>query len=265
MADLDRQHFYDRGAGPGSSDLETAAVDCETPIGQACPMGFDSRSSEIAENRPLSELLRERTALVHTEAERTGVIAGILRREADRHAYALLLRNILPAYERLEVELSAHSSDPVLGVFADPTLMRSDRLRHDLARIEGIQWEQNLPVLGSGAAYANCIERAAAGNGLRLVSHAYVRYFGDLSGGQILKKLLGKSLSLPADALTFYDFPGLDPHSLKTGMRDALDQAGCVSDDPEMLVLEAISAFEHNIDVSREVQEHASATVSAPD
>jgi heme oxygenase len=106
--------------------------------------------------------------------------------------------------------------------------------------------------------------RAAAGSGLRLVSHAYVRYFGDLSGGQILKKLLGKSLSLPAEALTFYDFPGRDAQTLKTEMRDALDRAGRIAEDPEMLVLEAISAFQHNIDVSREVQEKAGAIASAP-
>lgn len=264
MTDLERRPLYDRGAGPGSYDLETVAVDCEEPIGQTCPMGFDGRSAEMSGNRPLSELLRERTVLVHTEAERTGVIAGILRREADRHAYALLLRNILPAYERLEAELSAHSAHPVLGVFADRTLSRSDRLRHDLARIEGAGWGRSLPALESGAAYADCVERAAAGSGLRLVSHAYVRYFGDLSGGQILKKLLGKSLSLPAEALTFYEFPGREAQTLKTEMRDALDRAGRLAEDPEILVLEAISAFEHNINVSREVQEKAGAKASAP-
>jgi heme oxygenase len=242
---------------------EASAVDLDPAGRHNCSMNIGSRLPAASQNRPLSELLRERTASVHTEAERTGIIADILQRKADRSGYALFLRNILPAYESLESELSRRSADPILGVFSRHTLWRSDRLRNDLLHIEGAGWEQSLPLLASGVSYADCIARAGGGDGLRLSSHAYVRYFGDLSGGQILKKLLGKTLSLPAEALTLYDFPGLDAQALKAEMRDALNHAGRVSDDEDSLVAEAIAAFEHNIGVSREVQNLVGATVVA--
>ena len=63
--------------------------------------------------------------------------------------------------------------------------------------------------------------------------------------------------------MTLYDFPGLDAQTLKAEMRDALNHAGRISDDEETLVAEAIAAFEHNICVSREVQNLVGATVVA--
>jgi heme oxygenase len=228
-------------------------------------MGYASsapdRNDDPAE-QPLSDVLRERTWPLHATAERCGVIADILQRKADRHEYALLLRNLVPAYERLEAELCARQEDPVLGVFAHRAVRRADRLRSDLRSIAGAEWELSLPLLASGVAYASAIAKAA-GDGPRLVSHAYVRYLGDLSGGQVLKKLLGKSLSLPAEALTVYEFPDIDTQILKRDMRDALDLAGRITDDPHKLVIEAMTAFEHNIFVSREVKVRTRASLPA--
>ncbi len=212
----------------------------------------------------LSEALRERTASVHLAAERSGIISDILKRKADRQGYALLLRNILPAYEALESALANRSSDAVLSPFASPALFRARALRDDLAAIAGADWERTLPLLEAGARYAARVALAAQGNGMRLVPHAYVRYFGDLSGGQMLKKLLGQSMELPPEALSLYDFPGIADHrAFKHDLRDAIDRAALRVADPEDLIAEALIAFEHNIDVSHAVQRELGA--SAPE
>ncbi len=265
MTDLE-QHLHDRYADASFSNHGTDPADGDSNHRLVCPMGFTKASVNRAdaEDQPLSDALRERTKRLHAVAERSGVIADILQRKCDRAGYGLLLRNLLPAYERLEAELFARRTHPILNVFADRSLRRSDRLRADLQTIEGADWERSLPLLRSAMSYAAAIRQAAAaGDGLRLVSHAYVRYLGDLSGGQVLKKLLGKSLSLPAAALTVYEFPDVETHILKARLRDALDSAGRVTDDPHMLVIEAMTAFEHNIAVSREVQSRAGTTGAA--
>jgi heme oxygenase len=265
MTDLER-HRCDRGSDMSFLDHGADLADVGSSHRLICPMGFTSssldRTDEPAE-RPLSDMLRERTKRLHATAERSGVIADILQRRADRAGYALFLRNLLPAYERLETELSSRQAHPVLGIFAHRALQRSDRLRSDVCRIAGADWEKTLPLLKSGIAYTAGISHAAVGDGLRLASHAYVRYLGDLSGGQVLKKLLGKSLTLPADALTVYDFPDTDTQTLKYELRDALDHAGRITDDPHMLVVEAMTAFEHNIGVSREVRDMARTNIPA--
>jgi heme oxygenase len=271
MTDLE-QHRHDRDSDVSFPDHGMDLADGRLNHRPICPMGFTSASSSRADEPAepsLSEMLRERTRRLHGIAERSGVVADILQRQCDRGGYALLLRNLLPAYERLEEELSDRMSHPILGVFAHRSLRRSDRLRTDLRNIEGADWERSLPLLESGVAYAASIAQAAAGDGLRLVSHAYVRYFGDLSGGQVLKKLLGKSLSLPAAALTVYDFPDGHTQTAKARLRDALDRTGRVTDDPHTLVIEAMTAFAHNIAVSREVQDKAAVklavTVAVPE
>jgi heme oxygenase len=157
------------------------------------------------ETRPsLSGALRERTAELHTQAERAGIVNDILRGTATRHGYALLLRNLLPAYEAMESGLDRHR------------------------------------------------------DGGRLIAHAYARYLGDLSGGQILKKLLGKSIGLTAPELTFYDFPAIaDQRAFKDEFRDALDRAGDEVSDFDAVVEEGAAAFRLNIDVSNAVQAEA--------
>jgi len=49
-----------------------------------------------------------RTKALHVEAERTGIIRDLLRGEATREGYVLLLRNLLPAYRAMEQGLVRH-------------------------------------------------------------------------------------------------------------------------------------------------------------
>ena len=200
-------------------------------------------------------MMREGTAAIHRQAERAGFIADLIRNRATRQGYALFLRNLVPAYEALEHALARHVDTPVLAAFADPRLRRLPALLRDIEAIEGDGWPAILPLLPAAEAYAGAITEAARGTGLRLVAQAYARYLGDLSGGQILKPLLGRTLALGPDALGFYDFPGVtDVTEPKTAMRDALDAIPVTSADATLLVEEANEAFRHNIAVSMAVQ-----------
>lgn len=209
-----------------------------------------------AQSLTLSELLRERTAAAHTTAERSGIINDILKQKAGREGYALLLRNLLPAYVALEASLQAREHQDIFGVFATPGLRRTEALRRDLSELAGSEFESTLPLLDAGSRYADRISHAAQGDGIGLLAHAYVRYFGDLSGGQVLKKLLGRSMQLHPEALSFYEFPDIADHrSFKNELRAALDDTADAISDPEDLLGEAVLAFEHNIAVSRAVQD----------
>jgi heme oxygenase len=66
-----------------------------------------------------------RTKVLHLEAERTGIIRDLLRGEASRHGYVLLLRNLLPAYQAMEHGLESHRGSAVLGAIADYRLDRA--------------------------------------------------------------------------------------------------------------------------------------------
>lgn len=194
-----------------------------------------------------SARLRDATGDLHTRAERTGFVADMLRGRAGRAGYALLLRNLLPVYRAMEDGLARDA--PVLRPFARPELYRAGRIEADLTVLCGQEWPSLLP---AGARYAARAARAAEGDGTLLIAHAYVRTLGDLSGGQMLGRLLARTLALPPEALNFYDFSAVaDIPATKAAWRSALDAVAA----PGQLLHEAQVAFRLNISLSEAVQD----------
>ncbi len=197
------------------------------------------------------------TKTLHTEAERSGVIRDMLRGEASRDGYVMLLRNLAPAYRALEDGLERHIATPGLGKLAVYRLNRASALEADLTALAGPSWATQIPLLPEGEAYRARIADAATGDGNLLIAHAYTRYLGDLSGGLILQRLLAKSLALTPQQLSFYDFPQFDdPAALKSGYRQALDCAGSLASHPDAVIAEGNVAFALNIALSCAIKAH---------
>lgn len=196
-----------------------------------------------------------RTKALHAEAERTGVIRNLLRGEASRAGYILLLRNLLPAYQAMEHGLERHRGSPGIALLSSFRIERSLAIESDLAALCGERWIEDIPLLAAGEIYANRIAHVAGGDGMRLIAHAYTRYLGDLSGGQILQRLLARTLELRPSELAFYDFPHYsDLDMLKADYRKALDEAAALAPDPQSVVEEGAIAFSMNIDLSCAVE-----------
>ena len=204
----------------------------------------------------LAARLRAETEAVHIEAERSGYIQEILKRRASLEGYALFLGNLLPAYETLERAIRDHADHPALDHFSWPKLFRSEAIRADMSALAGPDFSETLTLLPAGSAYVGRIDEVSALDPVRLIGHAYVRYVGDLSGGQIVKSLLEKAPGLAPEMLQFYDFPDIaDAEAYKDGFRLALDQAGSTEAVSDAIVEEALLAFRLNIDLSLSVQQ----------
>lgn len=202
----------------------------------------------------LAEALHEATRALDAEAQRSGIVHAIRRGKATRPGYALLLRNLLPAYRELESGLERHRHAPGLRLFAWRTLYRAPALEADLESLGGLAWEKSLPLLPAGEAYAGRIAAAAENAGTRLIAHAYARYLGDLARAPAMRKLLARSLGLGPEALAFYAFPAVtDAERFAAELRDALDRAAPEIDDAPALIAEAAEAFRLNIAVSEAV------------
>ncbi len=204
-----------------------------------------------------SEALKHATKDLHAEAERTGFVGDLLRRRGSVGGYALFLRNLLAAYQSIEIGLNEHREKRGVRAIAYPDLYRSAALRSDLDMLRK-DWGGVLPILPAGAGYAELAAHAGRGDGHSLIAHAYVRYLGDLSGGQILKRLLSESIQL--EGLSFYTFSGIyDVDEFKDRYRYAFDLAGEELDASQRaeILEEAKRAFQANIDLSIEVQSYS--------
>lgn len=207
----------------------------------------------IGGNRPDSFVaaMYQRTRTLHLEAERSGVLADILRGAASREGYVLLLRNLFAAYQQLEKGLAQHVRMPALARLGAYRLDRAGAIASDLSALCGPDWQQHVPLLPEGQSYADRLRTAAEADGSLLIAHAYTRYLGDLSGGQIVQRILANSIGLRPNQLSHYDFSNFaDPASLKAAYRAALEYAGARVADPVAVIEESAVAFQHNIALS---------------
>lgn len=181
----------------------------------------------------LSARLRQATGALHREVENSLLIADLLRGELDRADYCALLRNLHPVYQVLEARLSA-AQLPV-GI-ADPRLARLAALEADLATLHGADWA-SLPLTDAALAYQL---RLLELDDARLIAHAYVRYLGDLAGGQMLGRIVEKAYG---DAAAFYRFPAPGAAVLAAQFRSALDALALPDATLQAIIDEACAGF----------------------
>lgn len=83
------------------------------------------------------------------------------------------------------------------------------------------------------------------------MAHAYTRYLGDLSGGQVLGRIAQKSLKLSSsDGLSFFAFPGVSSANLfKQLYRSRMNSVELTEEQRSDMLEEAVRSFEFNIQV----------------
>lgn len=195
----------------------------------------------------LSEALRSGTRTLHTEAERTGVMAALLRGQLDLAGYARLLAALREVYAALESELDAHADDPVLARLRHPGFARRAAIENDLAVLVRLGVAP-ATVAAEAVAYAAHLHQLGASQPALLAAHAWLRYLGDLNGGRVLERIVREKLGVPTDAMSFYRFPALaDPMAAAVSWRLALDTAPVNAELQLAMVAEASAGFRRHI------------------
>ena len=119
----------------------------------------------------------------------------------------------------LESGLDAHSTNPTLNPTYQPALLaRAPHLAADIAYLLRTKDWQSHPIflelqVSTPAPLSDYVSRirtlsASDASASLLLAHAYVRYLGDLSGGQVIKRRLVKVYDLPetGEGVRFYEF-----------------------------------------------------------
>lgn len=195
----------------------------------------------------LVQYMCERTRHLHSQAERSGIVAAILAGSATRSGYALYLRNLLPAYQAMEQALQRRRAEPGIAGLAQEPLFRAAGIAADLEDLAGRDWRFALPLLGSGERYGARI--AAVADDPRLIAHVYTRYLGDLNRGRVLRAQLLRGFG-PDFPMRFMALPAMPDAA---AFSQALNAAGERVVDTDAIVQEAAMAFELSIAISTEV------------
>ena len=188
-------------------------------------------------------------------------------------------------YKVLEEELDRNSSHPAVApIYFPQELARLESLERDLEHFFGSDWRKRVIVPAATHRYEQRLRKVSkeevmilkvtfcvgsVGNysvskkknskifqiGREspelLVAHAYTRYLGDLSGGQVLGKITQKSLGLSSkEGLSFFSFPGVSsPNRFKQLYRSRMNSIELTEEQRKAALQEAVDAFELNIQV----------------
>ncbi|MEM1426710.1 MAG: biliverdin-producing heme oxygenase, partial [Cyanobacteria bacterium P01_H01_bin.130] len=137
----------------------------------------------------LATKLREGTQEVHTMAENMGFIKCFLKGVVEKKSYRKLVSNFYYIYSAMEEEMDRHKDHPVVSKIYFPELHRKESLEKDMAYYFGADWRETTQPSAAAVGYIERIQEIGNESPELLVSHSYTRYIGDLSGGQILKKI----------------------------------------------------------------------------
>jgi len=207
-------------------------------------------------NQGLALKLREGTQKAHTMAENADFIKCFLKGVVDKSSYRKLVANFYFVYAALEAELTRHKQHPVLSKLYTPDLWRQATLERDLAYYYGTDWRNLAQPSIACKKYVKHIQTISEQTPELLVAHAYTRYMGDLSGGQILKNIAKRAMGLKnGDGTAFYEFEKIKNHgAFKKEYRAALDTLPVDDATQDRIVEEANYAFHLNMEMFQELK-----------
>ena len=196
----------------------------------------------------ISMQLRQGTARAHEDAEGSHFVAWLMEGTLSAAAYAGLTAQLWCVYSVLESAVRAGRGLPEVQAIYDSRLERKEKLERDLAQQWGQDWKQQVTMLDGTSAYVERLrELEAHPSGPELVAHHYVRYLGDLAGGQVIARRVSEHYGVPAAALNFYDFSELGKiKPFRDRYKAGLDGLALDSAQQESMMGEAVAAFRHN-------------------
>ncbi|CAE6359774.1 unnamed protein product [Rhizoctonia solani] len=233
----------------------------------------------------ISVLFKTSTKRSHDSVHQSELAGKLLRGQLPKNEYIYFMMILWRVYSAIEEGLETHSTNPVLAPTYRPALLsRASRLSADIAYLLDTTEDawQSTPLYRSLVSappkglrdYISHLEELTVSkestDNARLLAHAYVRYLGDLSGGQSIRNRMAKAYGLPdtGAGASFYDFGSLqgsagtgqkktsqgDLLKIKEWYRGGMDEA--VGDDQALkalLVQEANLAFDFNRRIFQDV------------
>lgn len=156
-------------------------------------------------------------------------------------------------YSAMEEEIEKNKDHPHFAPLYFPNeLHRHEALAQDLEYFYGEDWRSQISCSPATQLYVERIHEIGHEDPVLLVAHAYTRYMGDLSGGQVLKKVAQRALKLPptGEGVFFYQFDSIHNNkAFKQLYRSRMNELELDTSTKDSLVQEAVRAFQFNIEV----------------
>ena len=205
---------------------------------------------------PFSQALRERTWGSHGDSEGADFMKDLMEGRGTREDYIALVAQHFFIYEALEQAASQFEDEATARPFISPQLTRLPAIVEDLAFLLGDSWRDQITPLSTTEHYVRRIrEIALEGWSGGFIAHHYTRYLGDLSGGQVIRKLMQRQFGFDTNGVGFYLFDQIaKPREFKETYRDQLDAVAWDAAERERVIDEVLLAYRFNTEVFRDLE-----------
>jgi len=203
----------------------------------------------------LATQLREGTSKSHSMAENVSFVKSFLGGVVDKDCYRKLVSNLYFVYSAMEEAMEKNKDNPIISPIYFRELNRRKSLERDLEYFYGENWKTSIFISSATQLYVDRINMISQEKPELLVAHAYTRYLGDLSGGQILKKIAQRAMNLSdGKGLSFYEFDEVsDEQQFKQDYKKALDSLGLNLELSDQVIAEANLSFTMNMKMFQEL------------
>nr|QCI04973.1 Heme oxygenase [Callithamnion tetricum] len=203
----------------------------------------------------LAQQLREGTTKSHSMAENVSFVKSFLGGVVDKKSYRKLVANLFFIYVAIEEEMEKNRDHIAIKSIYFSELKRELSLMEDLKYYYGESWKDQIKPSLATQVYVDRIHAIGNSQPELLIAHAYTRYMGDLSGGQILKKIAQNAMQLSGNLGTaFYNFEDiLDDQKFKEMYRDSLNNVPLNNSQVNQIITEANISFNLNMKMFQEL------------
>nr|YP_009399940.1 Heme oxygenase [Tolypiocladia glomerulata]ARW69759.1 Heme oxygenase [Tolypiocladia glomerulata] len=203
----------------------------------------------------LAQKLREGTTKSHSMAENVSFVKSFLGGLVDKGSYRKLVANLYFIYDVMEEQIEQHKDNFAVSAIYFPELYRKQSLIEDLMYYYGNDWLNQINPSPATQLYMNRIRQISYTDPELLIAHSYTRYIGDLSGGQILKKIAQNAMQLPDDlGVAFYNFESIEnENNFKISYKQSLDNIPLTKKQVDQIISEANIAFNLNMKMFQEL------------
>ena len=212
--------------------------------------------SSTFEQGSLRDVLKNGTRDVHSVADK--LLSGhFVKGGIDRATYRHFLAQLYYLYDAMEEELARNATHPLVGpAYFPDELDRRDAIEIDLEFYYGPSWRDDISCLASTRRYVERVREVGRSRPELLNAHAYVRYLGDVSGGQIIKKIMQRLFALSPDGegIEFYEFRNVASiPKFKEFYNARMNSLELSDGEKQDMVDEAVRSFHHVVDIFSDV------------
>ncbi|MGN6503365.1 MAG: heme oxygenase (biliverdin-producing), partial [Pseudolysinimonas sp.] len=186
-----------------------------------------------------------------SDSEGAGFLTDLMKGDGTRADYIALVAQHYFVYEALESAAEVFADDPVAAPFLSDQLTRLPALESDLAFLLGDEWRDAIAPLATTARYVRRIREIAANRWAGgFVAHHYTRYLGDLSGGQVIRRMMQRRYGFETNGVGFYLFDQIaSPKEFKETYREQLDAVAWDDAERERVITEVLAAYRLNTEL----------------